>query len=212
MQSGGWDGYYDSSSDSGDSMQGMDPDAHSFLAGLCSSGSDAISGMGDLNCGTTSATCPYVPDLGPVGTGSNYFPRSVDNDAAALNFLGYGAGFPGGGVSQAHDMANAEGAWDDTFQEAVKHFQGINGGLTVDGWIGPATRAALGKAVALANSLPRSPNALPTPKPPPAPGLAPPVPSPPSAPGVASADHTKRNLIIGGGVVAALVAGYFLFS
>lgn len=105
----------------------------------------------------------YIPDLAPVGSGASYFPRSVSEDAKALRFLGLAAGNPGGGVSQAEDMRTKTGAWNVTFQQAVKAFQaspfGKTQGLTVDGWVGPNTRKALGAAVASKNEENRAKNA-----------------------------------------------------
>jgi peptidoglycan hydrolase-like protein with peptidoglycan-binding domain len=79
----------------------------------------------------------YNPNLGSVGSGASYNPGPVDQDALALNFLGYNAGFPGSGP---------RGAWDATFQSGLKAFQ-TNNGLTVDGWIGPKSRAKLKEKV-----------------------------------------------------------------
>lgn len=99
----------------------------------------------------------YIPDLAPVGSAAagNYFPRSVTEDAKALRFLGLPAGNPGGGVSQASDMKQKAGAWNPTFQAALRSFQssafGKSKGLVADGWIGPSSRQALFEAVELKN-------------------------------------------------------------
>jgi hypothetical protein len=133
----------------------------------------------------------YIPDLAPVGSGSAYFPRSVDDDAVALNVLGFGAGFPGGGSSQRADMANEEGAWDSSFRAAVTNFQKQNPALRAPGVI---------------PGLPPVPAPLPGGKTSPAPGKV--VPVVPGGP----EDNTTRNLMIGGGVLAVLVGGYFLLK
>jgi hypothetical protein len=190
----GWSGYY-SASDDDDGEDGL-------------SGVQFMAGIGGLD---------YNPSLAPVGSGSGYYPGSVDADADALNFLGYGAGFPGGGNGQREDMDRAEGAWDTTFKAAVTSFQG-NAGLKADGWIGPATRTALKAAVDRQNQIPSAPGALPAPMPPPGvlPNFAPvpsqpsrpASPSSPSAPAAHASLFTQRNLIIGGAILAALGVGY----
>lgn len=111
------------------------------------------------------AVLMYVPDVAPVGSAAagNYFPRSVTEDAKALRFLGLNAGNPGGGVSQQSDLQSKSGAWNPTFQAAVKAFQaspfGKSKGLTADGWIGPNTRTALLAAVETKNAEVRAKNA-----------------------------------------------------
>lgn len=152
----GYSGYYDAASE--DAMSGFD-----FV------------GMGDL--------LQYTPDLAPVGSKSTYFPRSVDGDAVALTFLGYDAGFPGGGVSQSNDMNKGVGAWDPVFRAAVSKFQSDNG-LTVDGWIGPATRTKIKERVDQKNAkggIPSPPVPLNVPIPPPSPSNQ--VPVNPAVPG-----------------------------
>jgi hypothetical protein len=196
----GWDGYYDSSAEGAD--EGMS--GYNFMAGA----TDAFGTLGSINEG--QRPLPYVPDLAPVGSGSAYFPRSVADDAVALNVLGFGAGFPGGGVSQSSDMSRAEGAWDSTFQDAVRRFQTAKG-LKADGWIGPATRTALGATIVAFNASPAGKPAIvvvteatrPAPQPPTielGSGPAPPV------------DNTIRNVAIAGGVVAAIGIGYLIFT
>ncbi len=177
---------------------------------------DAAPGMGEIHCeGQTS--CPYVPDLAPVGStaAGTYYPRSVDDDASALNFLGYGAGFPGGGNGRAEDMSRQEGAFDTTFQAAVTRFQ-QDAGIGVDGRIGPQTRGALLAAVTKANaSSALNPNPLPFPKVPPfVPGVLPgpsaPSPSKPGPAPVVAAKSSNTLLIAGGVAAAGLAAWYFL--
>jgi len=84
----------------------------------------------------------YNPNLGDVGSGSSYNPGPVDQDAAALRYLGYNAGSPAG----------SRGAWDATFQAALKSFQRDNPPLVVDGWIGPKSRMALKARVEMKNA------------------------------------------------------------
>lgn len=160
------------------------------------------------------------PARRPWDSGSAYYPGNVDADAEALNYLGYGAGYPGGGSGQSSDMSRAEGAWDTTFQTAVRKFQ-ANAGLTADGWIGPKTRASLKLAVDRQNAIPSSPGALPAPMPPPGvlPGFLP-APAPQPAPGRAAAPvapaataseglFSKRNLTYGAIGLAVLGLGYY---
>src|SRR5688572_23587250 len=92
----------------------------------------------------------YVPDLGAVGSGSQgtYYPRDTSQDARALAYLNFypepwASSHVGTLGSRAADSANEAGAWDPVFREALENFQKA-AGLTADGWIGPATRRALG--------------------------------------------------------------------
>lgn len=155
----------------------------------------------------------YVPDLRPVGSGAAYFPRDVEQDAAALVFLQFlsnvaDANREQSTGSQGGDMANSAGAWDPAFRSAVTRFQ-VAKGLTADSWIGPQTRTALAAAVAFQNA---NPGALP---PPPSPGTVPPVlvnpgkvPAQPAVlPGVTpvnakTTDDTMMYVGIGAGVLA----------
>jgi len=161
-------------------------------------------------------TLLYVPDLAPVGSKAAYFPRDVEQDAAALVFLGFlsdaaDANRQVSDGSQGADMANEGGAWDPAFRSAVTRFQSSKG-LTADSWIGPQTRGALATAVAFKNA---NPGILP---PPPPPGVLPPVPVKPGAvpanpavlPGVrpvAAGEEDQTMLYVGLGVGALLLAG-----
>lgn len=167
-------------------------------------------------------TLVYIPDLAPVGSKSAYFPRDVERDAEALEFLEFlsasanAAREPSTG-SQAGDMANEAGAWDPNFRSAITRFQ-VAKGLTNDGWVGPQTRTALAAAVAFANA---NPGVLPAPPPP---GVVPPVPINPGAvpakpaviPGVTpvntkSGDDTMMYVGLGlGGLLLAGLGWYAL--
>jgi hypothetical protein len=154
----------------------------------------------------------YVPDLAPVGSKDSYFPRSVEQDARALVFLGFlsdleDANRAESTGSQGGDMANEAGAWDPSFRGAVTRFQSTQG-ITADSWIGPQTRTFLARAVAVKNA---NPGALPIPAPP---GTVPPVlvqpggvPAKPAVlPGVrpassSSSDDTMMYVGIGAGVL-----------
>lgn len=175
----------------------------------------------------------YAPNLGPVGSGASYYPGDTSADAAALNYLGfypelYFKSHIGTEGSQKDDMADGAGAWDPTFQTAVKDFQASASGLTVDGWIGPKTRTALAAAVAVKNASaqplippgPYTPPASPLPTPPAViPPFVPnvpvgPSPSPvsPSQPAAAKSDNT---LLYAGAAVGAAVLGlgaYYLLK
>jgi hypothetical protein len=209
MQSGqGWSGYYDSADEA--ETGGM-------------SGFDFLGAIQE-----TDRPLLYIPDLAPVGGGAAYFPRSVDDDAVALNVLGFNAGLPGGGQSQRADQANEEGAWDSTFRGAVTAFQQRNPASGVaDGWIGPNTRRSLAVAVAAFNLKAPSPSPLPVPiippgipapggKTSPAPGV--PVPAKPGAPseiiptipGVSA--ETSKYLVYGAGGLLVLGLGYWLLK
>lgn len=177
--------------------------------------------MGAMTIGRVG-TLVYVPDLGPVGSKSSYFPRDVEHDAEALNFLEFLSDvadanrMPSTG-SQGGDMAQEAGAWDPSFRSAVTRFQASKG-LTTDSWIGPNTRTALAAAVAFRNV---NPGQLPAP---PSPGTVPPilvnpggVPAKPAVlPGVQPAsaktgDDTMMYVGLGvGGLALAGLAWYAL--
>jgi hypothetical protein len=190
-----------------------------------------MAGLGAVD----AAPLVYVPNLVPVGSGASYSPGSITADAHALNFLGFipdallgqipdTSTTVGGSVAQ--DQAQQLGAFNPTFRQAVTDFQQTNGGLTVDGFIGPATRTALAAAVAAKNAqsvptappftppvvpgVPGVPPNLPVPG-----GLLPPVPNP-NAPQPAAAQTSEGfptvPVVIGGAVVLALVAAYFLID
>ncbi len=103
----------------------------------------------------------YVPDLSPTSNSSSYYYDAsngkhaaidVRQDAKALRFLGYPAPTdPGGGNGMGADEAAAQGSWNPAMQTAVSDFQ-TDAQLTVDGWLGPNTRGALGNAVAAKNA------------------------------------------------------------
>lgn len=182
-----------------------------------------MSGLGSL----TAAPMTYTPNLGPVGSGSSYWPGDVSMDAAALNYIGVTPDSlllrPSTGT-QAGDMAASAGAWDPNFQAGVKAFQGANGD-TVDGWIGPQTRTSLAAAVTAAN-LKASPIAPPQPisPTPPAPDVPPPgvLPSPGGG-GGGSPDlppdltpsflsTTTGKVVVGLGVAAVLGGVYYWYT
>lgn len=174
-------------------------------------------GMGVIN-----APLIYVPNLASVGSGAAYFPGSVGEDARALNFLGFLTDndlddlTPSMG-SQSADMNNEAGAWDPLFRGATTRFQAAKG-LTVDSWIGPHTRSALGVAVLQKNANPAI-----LPPPPPNPNIPIPVapggvPAKPAAiPGVTPAStttgggglSTTEMLAIGAGVLLLGGVGYY---
>lgn len=192
MSDQGWSGYYDSATE----------DAYPEMGELVT--------MGDIGL-------RYTPDLAPVGSKSTYFPRGVTEDAIALTFLGFDAGTPGGGISQQADMNSGTGAWEPTFRAAVTAFQKANG-LTVDGWIGPATRAKIKERVdqknAIAPNLPAPPQPVsPAAIPPPSPSNQVPVnPSVPGQPKPATglaALSTPAKIGIGVAALALLGGGYY---
>ncbi len=178
---------------------------------------ESMGGMGGL---------AYLPDLGPVGSGSSgtYYPRDTTQDARALNYLGI---FPdamlalhvGTSGSQAADMAAETGAWSPNFRIAVTDFQQMYS-LSADGWIGPGTRTELAKQVALKNArevsppgpFPIPPGPLPLPPIPPIPPLPfPPQPGPSPAPGPGPApeeSHTVRNVGLAAAAVGLGYLGY----
>jgi len=86
----------------------------------------------------------YIPNTAAVGSGASYEPGPVDQDAAALRFLGFNPGNPGPQVG--HGPGATGGAFDLAFKAAVLQFQ-VQNGLAADGWIGPGTRTKLGQAV-----------------------------------------------------------------
>jgi len=164
-----------------------------------------------------ATTLLYVPDLAPVGSKAAYFPRDVEQDAAALVFLGFlsDAADANRNVSrgsQAEDINNEGGAWDPAFRAAITRFQ-TSKGITADSWVGPQTRTQLAGAVAFKNA---NPGALP---PPPPPGVLPPVPVKPGAvpanpavlPGVrpvsAGDEDDSTMLYVGLGAGALVLAG-----
>ncbi len=183
---------------------------------------DGIGGLGDIG----GAPFVYIPDLAPVGSGNAYFPRSVEADAAALNFLGFlpsdsqlsAPRQPSQG-SQAADMADNSGAWDPEFRGAVKagavtRFQASDptSGLVIDSWIGPATRTAIAFQVQIANANGLGGGVVPVLPPaviPVVPGNVPVAPNAPPIPGVtpvpaaaSSSDETLTYVAIGAGVLA----------
>lgn len=155
--------------------------------------------MGALIAGLNGLT--YNPNLNDVGHGSAYTPGSIAADARALNFLGFIpdvllARIPDTlGGSGTQDLNAGVGAFDPTFKTAVADFQAAVGGLTVDGFIGPATRAALKAAVDAKNA--REPS-------------APAQPSSPGAPAAAlttpASGGTSTGLVVGGVALAAGLA------
>jgi hypothetical protein len=181
--------------------------------------------------GSIGAMHVYVPDLGPVGSGSQgtYYPRNTEEDARALGYLGFFDAFidhTGTLGSQQADMANDAGAWDPAFQEAVAMFQ-ASVGLPADGWIGPNTRRALAAAVLKKNAegpMP-SPLPIPPPPPPPLPNILPvppsPIPVPPSPgplpgpvpqPVVTKENNTMKYLAIGGGGLLLVALGAYALA
>ena len=200
----GWSGYYDSAQD----------DAFPSMGDL----SDFR--MGELVTMGAPIGLQYTPDLAPVGSKSTYFPRSVTNDAIALTFLGFDAGVPGGGISQQSDMNSGTGAWEPTFRAAVTAFQKANG-LTVDGWIGPATRTLIKTRVDQKNAT--TPNVPEPPKPTPPSAIPPPSPSnqvpvnpavpgqPAPATGLAALS-TGAKVGIAAGVAAVAAGLYYAFK
>jgi len=96
----------------------------------------------------------YTPDLSDPHVNGEYYPGETGQDAGALFYLGH---MNEGDITQettgsrAGDIASGAGAWDPTFQNAVRSFQGANGVVPVDGWIGPITRTALAAAVQAKN-------------------------------------------------------------
>lgn len=180
---------------------------------------ETIDGIGEVG------PIVYDPDTGDVGSGSagTYYPRDTADDARALNYLGFMsdaelAAHVGTYGSQAEDMNASQGGWDPVFREAVTAFQGTRPSLgTPDGWIGPATRGALGEAVLEKNNgnYPPPPNPNPAP-PPPAPGPLPnpppipnPNPPPPNPAPAPAANNTVRNVLLGvAGLVVLGVVGY----
>jgi len=178
--------------------------------------------MGAMTIGRVG-TLVYVPDLGPVGSKSSYFPRDVEHDAEALSFLEFlsdvaDANRRQSTGSKGGDQAQVAGAWDPSFRSAVTRFQASKG-LTVDSWIGPQTRTALAAAVVFRNL---NPGRLPAP---PSPGTVPPVfvdpggvPAKPAVlPGVqpasAKTDDDQTMMYVGlaaGGLVLAGLTWYAL--
>lgn len=173
-------------------------------------GTAGLMRMGFL--GQIAGPLVYIPDLLPVGSGSAYFPRSVEGDAQALNFLGFLSDADeairrASEGSQGADMGDEAGAWDTNFRSAITRFQASKG-LTVDSWVGPQTRTALAAAVAAKNA------GTPIPPPPP-PGVLPPIPVNPGtvpalpavlpgvtpAPSSASGDSTTTFVAVGAGVL-----------
>jgi len=199
----GWAGYYDAATD--------EP-----MSGIEWSG---IHGIGDLHPGSA-----YKLNLTPTGSGKAYYPGSVDADAEALNYLGYQAGFPGGGNGQAADIQAGEGAWDDTFQQAVRNFQADARGAagTVDGWIGVNTRKALFAAVQARNAsnpsapLPAPsrtlPNVAPAPSPSPSPAPKPGGLAPAPAASIGGGMTTNQKVMIGAGLALVLAGLAYVAS
>lgn len=171
-----------------------------------------VSSGGDFASGGMGAFA-YAPSLAPVGTASagNYDPGNCDQDAAALTYLGFPAGTPGGGNGQAADSASGSGAWNPQFQAAVRAFQ-ASANLTQDGWIGPQTRSAILAAVSLKN------NSQPAPAPnvvvPITPTVIDVVPVGPLPPGPAAPPKNDNTLLyVGIGLAAAsLLATVYLIG
>lgn len=152
----------------------------------------------------------YTPDLAPVGSGAagTYYPRSTDDDAVALNYLGFFsdaelADHVGTNGSQKADIAASVGAWSPAFKRAVTAFQ-VAAKLTPDGWIGPSTRKRLAELVASKNAGQSVP--VPVPVVPNVPGV---LPSPTPAP-AAPKSKTGLYLGIGGAAVGAGLLWYLL--
>lgn len=185
-----------------------------------------MAGLGAVD----AAPLVYVPNLLPVGSGASYNPGPIGADAHALNFLGFIPDallpqIPDTSGNVAQDQALETGAFNKVFRQAVTDFQQTAGGLTVDGFIGPKTRTALGLAVAAKNAqgvptappftppvvpgVPGVPPNLPVPG-----GMLPPVPNPNVQPAAAQTDSGFPTVpvVIGGAVVLALVAAYFLID
>lgn len=154
----------------------------------------------------------YNPSTASVGSGVQYFPGDVSQDAAALNYVGflpeqYLLTLNPSTGSQKSDMSAQAGAWDPAFRQAVKDFQEASA-LTADGWIGPATRTRLKLAVATKNAL-GSPIAPPY-IPPAPPIVGPSQPSSPSSPKApAPAAEAKPNYALFGGIAAAGAAALY---
>ena len=190
-------------------------------------GAAGMSGLGMIGA-VDPAPLLYVPNLADVGHGASYNPGSILADAHALNFLGF---IPDVMMSQIvdttgqggqADLAAGVGAFNPIFKTAVTDFQSSQGGLTVDGFIGPNTRRALGLAVAAKNaSTPVAPPFVP-PIVPPAPGVPPVLPTPGNLPPVPNpqvqpaGQQTSEGLpmvpIIIGGVVLLGLAAYLLMD
>lgn len=162
--------------------------------------------------GAPAAPFEYTPDLGPVGSGNTYFPGDVEQDAAALNFLGFLSDVDDANraISKGSleaDQSSDSGAWDNAFRQAVLIFQSAVG-ITTDGWIGPQTRGALVTAV---NGKNANPDVAPPPLP--APGSIPIAPSSvPAKPLVLTAktDETLTFVGVGAGVLALCGLGWVL--
>jgi hypothetical protein len=188
------------------------------------------SGMSGLGMGAVDAApLLYVPNLADTGHGAAYNPGTILADAHALNFLGF---IPDALMSSIvdttgrggqADLAAGVGAFSPLFKQAVTDFQQTSGGLTVDGFIGANTRAALGAAVAAKNAQ-TAPVAPPFPVPglPPVPGVPPviptpglpPVPVPPGGlqPAAQTTDGGLPIVPIVLGVAVLGVAAYLLLS
>ncbi len=116
-----------------------------------------IGGLGHEEIGGIGAVAfRYNPDLGPVGSGSAYWARDVEADAAALVFLGFmtdlvdaNRAISKGSASQ--DFALKVGCFDPDFRDSVTDFQ-RSAGITADSFIGPNTRRAIAAAVAAKNA------------------------------------------------------------
>jgi hypothetical protein len=142
----------------------------------------------------------------------------------ALNFVGFMTDQelsdsqmqPSSG-NQTDDIANSTGAWSSPFRAAVVRFQNVVG-LTVDSWIGPATRGALVTAVNTRNA--SGPNALPPPKLDPLeplvvpvdPGAVPVAPNAAPLPGIVNGLSTATKVAIGAGVVGLLGLAWYVLK
>ncbi len=185
-------------------------------------GIHGLGGFGGEEIGSIGAVpFVYVPDLAPVGHADSYFPRSVEQDAAALNFLGFLANVDDANRasstgSQRGDMNDEAGAWDPNFRAAIASFQDSRG-LTVDSWVGPQTRTALLAAVTAANAKGLGGGFVP-PIPPPAvplpvvPGNVPVKPGATPPPGTTEEDNTLMYVAIGVAVLAAGGLGWWVLS
>ena len=187
-------------------------------------GINGLGGIGDSGIGAP-APFVYLPNLGPVGSGSAYFPGDVENDAAALVFLHFMSDLDDANRnisrgSQGADMRSGDeaGGFDPLFRAAVARFQAARG-LKVDSFIGPQTRGGIAAAVAEANAkglgggfvpplppaiLPVDPGRVPV-----APGGLPGI--TPAKTGPAKAEEDDNTMLYVGGAVAVAAVGGLLW-